>query len=558
MIKTKKEFQTLPKEFFTYLTYPKKAPGWIDGVYFPRTPSYQNDAVPISYQNDPHSPNPASSLTLLFSQSWREIESSGYGVYTYENTPVFSPTIENGMYQITVLFENPTAAPYSCYIRANHIVKVDSVTVLPGKKQSVSFYVPVYQDQLELAFPFGSYSALDTTPTEGTIYLSSLTIEKMEPKPIPDQPTIFLASDSTVQTYESIYYPQTGWGQVLCQFFTKKNQILESSCTNCSYPQAKIYQTESVTIENRSIGGRSSRSFIEEGKFDSLLQSMHPGDFLFVQWGHNDATAIRPNRYVSVFDFPACLLPYYQACQMIGAQLVLITPVARRNCDEQGSFQISFPAYREQMISFAHTHHIPLLDLGKSSTEFLTHLTPEESKSLYLWLAPGQYPDGAYPDGLSDNTHLQRYGATIFANLLACLIRDYTEDSKLDRLKSIVHPVDPSSIPKPIRFQGTPAPCDPTMVTGFAVQEITKDGITGSFLLSFHNVKDAVSYYIYQKEKNDLTYHRIKTISQEEKNNSVTLPFSAKCGFLYQYYVTAVFSNGSEGRSSRIIEVNLL
>lgn len=551
----KKEYQTLPIDHFIYQTYPKEAPGWLEGIYHPRTPSYQKTPLPVSFQPKvSYLPN----YTLLTTQSWREIESSGYGVYTYENTPLFFLTPENGNYQITITLDNPSSTPYSCYIRANQILKAESLTILPKTEQTLSFYVPVYQNQLTIAVLFGNYSALDTTPTEGTVYLSSLIIEKIEPKTAKDQPTIFLVSDSTVQTYESIYYPQTGWGQVLCQFFTNQTHIVESNCTTCSYPQARVYQTESITIENRSIGGRSSRSFLEEGKLDSTLQSLHPGDFLFVQWGHNDATAIRPNRYVSVSDFPTYLLPYYQACLMTGAQLVLITPVARRNCDEQGSFQISFPAYREQMIAFAKKYKIPLLDLGKSSTEFLTHLTPEESKSLYLWLAPGQYPDGAYPDGLSDNTHLQRYGATIFANLLVTLIRDYTEDSKLDRLKSIIHPVDPSIIPKPPRFEGIPAPCDPTMVTGFAVQEITKDGITGNFLLSFHNVKDAVSYHIYQKEKNDLTYHKIKTISQEEKNHSATLPFSAKCGFLYQYYVTAVFSNGSEGRSSRIIEVNLI
>lgn len=559
-MKRKKVFHTLPLELFTYLTYPKEAPGWINNVYFPRNPSYEKNTFSISYIDNPMdstSTIATPKLTVLSSKSWREIESSGYGVYTYENTPIFSPILENGNYQVTVTFENPSNQSYFCYIRSNQIVKIESITVLPNHKQTLSFFVPVYQNRMELSFPFGQYSMLDSTPTEGNVYLSSLIIEKLEPKPAKIKPTIFLASDSTVQTYESVYYPQTGWGQVLCQFFTVDQEITESTCTNCSYPQARVYETDEIKIENRAIGGRSSRSFLEEGKLDSIIQELSPGDFLFVQWGHNDATAIRPNRYVNASDFPTYLLPYYQACQMTGAQLVLITPVARRNCDEHGSFSISFPAYREQMINFAKKYQVPLLDLGKYSTEFLTHFTAEESKSLFMWLAPFQYPDGAYPDGLSDNTHLQRYGAMIFANIVASLIFNYSCDSKLDRLKSIVHPIDPSFIQKPPCFKGTPAPNDPTMVTGFAVQEITKDAVTGSFLLSFQDVDQAVAYHIYQKEKTDVTYHKIKTISQEEKKHSTTLPFSARCGTVYQYYVTAVFSNGAEGRSSRIIEVDL-
>ena len=276
-----------------------------------------------------------------------------------------------------------------------------------------------------------------------------------------------------------------------------------------------------------------------------------------MQWGHNDATAIRPNRYVSVSDFQTYLLPYYQACQITDAQLVLVTPVARRNCDEHGSFQISFPEYRREMIDFSKKYNIPLLDLGKYSTEFLSTLTPEESKSVFMWLSPKQYPNGAYPDGLSDNTHLQRYGAMVFADIIAFLIRSYTDDTALDSLKDFVHPIEISAIPKPPRFTGNSEPADPTMVTGFAVQEITKDGTVGNFLLSFQDVANAVAYQIYQKEKTDITYHKIKKISSEEKKKAATLPFSAKCGTIYQYYVTAVFQNGTEGRSSRILEIDL-
>jgi len=551
-----KEFHLLPLELFLDLTYPDKAPGWINSVYFPRTAVRVTGNSCVSYIRDFQKKDSDKGITVISSKVWKEIEPTGYGIYFYEDTSVLSFDLENGNYQITATLKNPSDKSYFCHIRANQIVKEEAVKVSVDDSKVVSFYVPVYTRHLELAFLFGNLAELDTTPIEGCVFLSSITIEKMEKKAPGKKPTIFLASDSTVQSYESIYYPQTGWGQMLYHFFTAQNQITESPCNSCSYPQAKIYETEYVIIENRSIGGRSSKSFIEEGKLDAIIHDLRPGDFLFAQWGHNDATAVRPNRYVSADDFQTFLLPYYQACQMTGAQLVLITPVARRNCDENGTFQISFPAYREQMINFAAKYQIPLLDLGKYSTEFLQTMTPEESKSVFLWLSPGQYPDGAYPDGLSDNTHLQRYGATVFADIVALLIQKEEQSSKLNQLKVYVHPIDPLLIEKPAPFQGFPAPRDSTMVTGFAVQEITKEQDRGNFLLHFDDVADAVAYHIYRKKKTDLTYQIIKTISDEEKKSSTTLPFSEEGGASYQYYVAAVFKNGTEGRASRIIEID--
>lgn len=254
------------------------------------------------------------------------------------------------------------------------------------------------------------------------------------------KPRIFLASDSTVQSYEETYYPQTGWGQVFIQYFKGEDDIKEASALNCSYEQARCYESESIIIENRAIGGRSSRSFIEEGKFDELQKVLKPFDFLFVQFGHNDATIERPNRYVSAYDFPCYITRYIKACNEKDATCVLITPVARRNCDETGKFSISFNEYREVMIHLSKEYNIPLLDLGKYTMAYCEKYGIQESKELFMWLAPNEYPDGAYQEGLSDNTHLQRKGAKAYANILAHLIAAYDKDTKLDRLKEIITP----------------------------------------------------------------------------------------------------------------------
>lgn len=250
---------------------------------------------------------------------------------------------------------------------------------------------------------------------------------------------IYLASDSTVQSYAKTYYPQTGWGQVFVQFFKNSDHIEVSQPTSCSYSLAKRYETDSLVIENRSIGGRSSRSFIEEGKLDELLQVIEAGDYLFVQFGHNDASIDRPNRYVSVEDFPLYIQKYIDACKERNVTCVLVTPVARRNCDENnGEFKISFSGYRDAMIRISEEQNIPLLDLGYHSYEYLKSTGIEESKELYMWVEEGEYPDGAHKDGLKDNTHLSRKGALIYAEILTKLILAYNKDSQLDEIKALL------------------------------------------------------------------------------------------------------------------------
>jgi lysophospholipase L1-like esterase len=255
------------------------------------------------------------------------------------------------------------------------------------------------------------------------------------------KPKIILASDSTVQSYDEIYYPQTGWGQVFIQYFKDNHTVLDSPVINCSYEQARCYESESVIIENRAIGGRSSRSFIEEGKLTEIKEALAPCDYLFVQFGHNDATKERPNRYVSAKDFPNYIISYIKVCMAKNATCVLVTPVARRNCEEFGEFSISFQEYRKVMIDLSEEYSVPLLDLGKYTTEYCRRYGVDESKELFMWLEPNEYPVGAYKEGIQDNTHLQLKGAKAYANILAHLIMAYENDNKLDSLKEIIAPI---------------------------------------------------------------------------------------------------------------------
>ena len=233
----------------------------------------------------------------------------------------------------------------------------------------------------------------------------------------------YLVSDSTVQTYEKYYYPQTGWGQVFWECFKDSDTMKEETCETCSYPQSRDYVLRNITIENRAIGGRSSRSFIEEGKLQEIEPYLSEGDYMFVQFGHNDATINRPERYVASEDFHIYIQKYIDLCKEKKVQCVLVTPVARRNCDDTDVFTISFDEYRKEMIKIAAEQNLPLIDLGKVSADYLNTLGNEKSKELYLHTKEGQY-EGAYEKGVQDNTHLSITGARIYAGMVAELIKE--------------------------------------------------------------------------------------------------------------------------------------
>lgn len=213
--------------------------------------------------------------------------------------------------------------------------------------------------------------------------------------PAAGTPTVYIASDSTAQTYSSAYYPQMGWGQRL-----------------------GAYLDANTTVANHAIGGRSSRSFIEQGRLDTILNAIQPGDYLFVQFGHNDASVSNAERYTSPDDYKRYLRDSYMAgATARGATPVLLTPVSRRDYDANGQFRVSFPDYVTKVYELAAETGVATIDLSARSRAFLNSIGPEAAKGVFLHLSAGQYP--AFPDGVADNTHFQEYGAGQMARLVS-------------------------------------------------------------------------------------------------------------------------------------------
>lgn len=207
---------------------------------------------------------------------------------------------------------------------------------------------------------------------------------------------IFWAGDSTVKQNSILTYPQTGIGQAL-----------------------PLYLKKEILICNHAENGRSTKSFIEEGRLQEIEKQIAPGDYLFIQFGHNDAKIEDPTRYTDpATTYKANLQVFIGVANAAGAQPVLITPLERRCFEEDGTLgEGGHQAYVAAMKQLAAQEAVPLIDLYAASRDILQQAGAVGSKPWYMQLAAGQFP--THPDGLEDNTHLQPAGAVVFANCIA-------------------------------------------------------------------------------------------------------------------------------------------
>ncbi len=207
--------------------------------------------------------------------------------------------------------------------------------------------------------------------------------------------TIFWVGDSTVQYNSILTYPQTGIGQALERFIDKRN----------------------VRIENYAKNGRSTKSFLEEGRFAPVCQRMQAGDFLFIQFGHNDQKQEDPTRWAPADTVYADnLRRFIQAAKQRGAHPVLITPATRCNY-RQLPPERQFAPWVAAMQRVGQETGTPVLSLTQRSEALVDRMGDAAAETCYMTLPAGKYAN--YPDGQSDKTHLQPLGALTFAALIA-------------------------------------------------------------------------------------------------------------------------------------------
>ncbi len=208
--------------------------------------------------------------------------------------------------------------------------------------------------------------------------------------------TIFICGDSTATTYAPERAPITGWGQVLGELIP------------------------GVNIVNKSMGGRSTKSFLADGRLVAIEKDIQPGDLLLIQFTHNDGSDLVWRHTDPHTSFAANLAIFVDTARIHGAVPVLMTPIPRR-CWREGELIDLHGEYPEVIRRVAMQKGAALLEITLEGMKALREMGEEATRSLYMNVEPGLYP--AYPDGSRDDTHTQRAGAELYARITAELLK---------------------------------------------------------------------------------------------------------------------------------------
>ena len=204
--------------------------------------------------------------------------------------------------------------------------------------------------------------------------------------------TVFTIGDSTMANKKAEVFPETGW----CQVFP-------------------AFVDQDIIVKNRAVNGRSSKSFINEGRWKAVLDSLKAGDYVFIQFGHNDEKILDTTRYTEPFTtYASNLERFIRESREMGATPILFTPIVRRKF-ENGFLTDTHGNYPVVVRQLAAEWNVPLVDLQLLSAGAVTALGDEASKNIYLWTPPNDQ----FPKGRKDDTHLNLEGANLVAKLAA-------------------------------------------------------------------------------------------------------------------------------------------
>jgi DNA sulfur modification protein DndE len=221
--------------------------------------------------------------------------------------------------------------------------------------------------------------------------------------------TIFMIGDSTMANKPLEDNPERGWGMMFQQFFDS-----------------------TVIVENLAMNGRSTKTFISENRWLTVLKKLKPGDYVIIQFGHNDESQEKKDRYTPPNDYKSNLLKFITETRIKKAFPILCTPVMRRRFDENGKFYDTHGTYPDIVRQLADSLKVPLIDMHQKSKELIIDAGIEGSKKLFLFIDSTTYK--SLPHGKQDNTHFSEYGATKIAEIAVESLKELNIELK-HRLK---------------------------------------------------------------------------------------------------------------------------
>ena len=291
--------------------------------------------------------------------------------------------VPDGDYTVTVTTGGDTETQANIYINGGE--RVRAYTLEAGKTQENEQSVVPKDGKITVQVIGGNPN------------VTEIEIKELPPREKAENPTIYIAGDSTAQTYNyETVYPQTGWGQMFGDYFT-----------------------DEIKIENRAMAGRSSKSYDNDGRLDKILTEMCPGDYVFIQFGINDGAENKPERYISVEDYKKLITEKYMGeVEKRGGIPVLMTASAAGWWDEENNnFMESRQDYADPTREIAEETGCKFIDINRIMTDKWNTMDKNEVLSGYFVCE--MLESKAYPAGTNDTTHMKEKGADLTASLVA-------------------------------------------------------------------------------------------------------------------------------------------
>lgn len=347
---------------------------------------------------------------------------------------LFSVKLPDGNYRVTVTLGDRKGTSSTVIKAEARRLMVEKAETQRGEFTTVSFVVNVRSSQI----PGGGPVLLNMREMDHPNWDDKLTLEfngekpsvcAIEIEPDPNAVTIFLAGDSTVTDQKE--EPWAAWGQMLPLFFSEK-----------------------AAVSNHGESGETLSNFFAQRRLEKILSQMKPGDYLFIQFAHNDMKQ-QPPQFGPFTSYKRYLKQYIDLVRAKGGIPVLVTSMHRRRFDEQGKVINTLMEYPEAMRQTAAEEKTPLIDLLEMSARFYEALGPEGSKKAFVHYPAGTFPGQATE--LKDDTHFNPYGAYELAKCIVEGIR-----SEVPALAAYLKPglpvYDPSKPADSKRWAVPPSP----------------------------------------------------------------------------------------------------
>ncbi|GGG74564.1 rhamnogalacturonan acetylesterase [Edaphobacter dinghuensis] len=355
----------------------------------------------------------------------------------------FSATVPEGSYRVTVVLGSDQASITTVWAEARRLM-LEKISTQPNASAKHTFDVNVRYPEFTDAVGTVQHVHLKPRERNGNMdWDHKLTLEfngdnpsvrSITIEPIKKEPTIYIAGDSTVVDQD--VEPWTAWGQILPRFLRP-----------------------GVVVANHAESGETIKSFVSERRFDKIFTQIKSGDYLFMQFNHNDQK-INPKTgqpVVPIDEYKSLLTEYIAKARAAGATPVLVTSMNRRTFDASGHITNSLAGYPDAMREVAREQHAALIDLNAMSKTLFEAMGPEGSKKAFM-----HFPANAYPNqtqAISDDTHFNSYGAYELARCIVDGIRQNNLPLKKYLTKDAVafNPAHPDSQPD-FHLPATPIP----------------------------------------------------------------------------------------------------